>query len=104
MEVLTRGQTPSCYIFSNAKIICKFYFSVEQFSVFINLKVFKLVMYKTYKTNVKVYSPPCAKQTFNFGNFSSTPPNIIEQIATDVSDGIPENIIKHYQSFVQNSL
>lgn len=34
--------------------------------------------------------PPCAKQTFNLGNLSKTPPNIIEQIAMVVSDGMPE--------------
>lgn len=33
--------------------------------------------------------PPCAKQTFSLGNLSKTPPNIMEQIAMVVSDGMP---------------
>src|SRR5690349_15603924 len=33
--------------------------------------------------------PPCAKATLNEGSFSNTPPNIIEQIALDVSAGMP---------------
>src|ERR1700677_4201207 len=33
--------------------------------------------------------PPWAKATRSFGNCSKTPPKIIEQIARDVSAGIP---------------
>src|ERR1035437_7025437 len=33
--------------------------------------------------------PPCANATRSFGRRSSTPPNIIEQIASEVSAGIP---------------
>src|SRR5665213_466847 len=35
--------------------------------------------------------PPCANATRSFGRRSNTPPNIIEQIASDVSAGIPTN-------------
>ena len=37
------------------------------------------------------FIPPWAKQTLSFGNFSKTPPKIIEQIAMDVSEVIPES-------------
>src|SRR5947208_5078397 len=33
--------------------------------------------------------PPCAKATRSFGNRSKTPPKIIEQMANDVSAGMP---------------
>jgi len=54
---------------------------------------------RRYRKRRKIYSigyglwrgdvPPCAKQTRSFGNFSSTPPKIRQQIAVVVSAGIP---------------
>lgn len=39
--------------------------------------------------------PPCAKHTFSLGNFSNTPPMIMEQMAVVVSAGIPERGNSH---------
>jgi hypothetical protein len=36
--------------------------------------------------------PPCPKHTRSFGNFSKTPPKIIEQMARQVSAGMPTNL------------
>lgn len=44
--------------------------------------------------------PPCAKQTLSFGNLSNTPPNIMEQIAMVVSEGMPLNREEEQQSVV----
>ena len=40
--------------------------------------------------NIMQNLPPWAKQNFNLGNRSNTPPNITEHIAVAVSDGIPK--------------